>query len=260
MEKLVSFQGPDFTLFGVEHKADNAAGYILSCCGLNGDRTDIHRIGVQFARCAARKGFSALRFDYRGHGVSDEAFQRTSLVTKIQDIECVLGHLDPELPLYVIGFSDGVHVAGYLAERYPNRVRGVVLWSPLYTSLHSARQAKVKIAKDKLYKELASPMLGLWFGMPYLKSLKIPMSIPTVPQPLLIVYGASDPQVFPTVQGLMDKNAHAEQVEIPDANHVYSDVRWKDQVFATTMDFLQKHSSHSSKEDVELYRRQGEIS
>lgn len=240
MEKIITIKGPTYELFGILHQAERSRSIILICNGLNGDRVDIHRTGVQFSRYACSMNMSSLRFDYRGHGVSDCEFQYTSRHSRIEDAELVVSNIDKNIPIDLIGFSDGAIIAYNIAKKYPDRLRKVVFWSPLIINEDSTNINLLKVTREKLYGQLVCPILGLWFGVPFLKAIKEPVHISNIGKPLMVITGTKDTLVGSSVDQIIKNNPNTKHYQIVGANHVYSDVEWKSQLFKQTIAFLKE--------------------
>lgn len=74
-------------------------------------------------------GARAVRFDYRGHGESEGAFEDGTIGAWAEDAAHVLTHHTTG-PQVLIGSSMGGWMACLLAKRYPERVHGMVLIAP----------------------------------------------------------------------------------------------------------------------------------
>ncbi len=83
------------------------------------------------AQHAQRLGRSWLRFDYRGIGRSDGDFAGLSISRYLEDVEAILALVAPR-PLVLVGSSMGGWVATLAAQRYPQRIRALLLIAPAY--------------------------------------------------------------------------------------------------------------------------------
>jgi uncharacterized protein len=99
------------------------------------DRNSDHRrlpLGVtrQLADALASVGVASLRYDKRGVGASPGDWRAAGLDDNVDDAEAALDHLaaavGPEVPLFVVGHSEGAVLATALAARRP-ALAGVVL-------------------------------------------------------------------------------------------------------------------------------------
>lgn len=129
----------DRRLFGVFHRG--TASHALSesrtvlvyCHPLFEEKLEAHRVGVNFARRAARDGFDLLRFDYYGDGDSEGVFQDTSAETRIADIHSAISEIrrrTGSTRLVLIGSRMGATLALVAAERSSD-VTAVVAWAPI---------------------------------------------------------------------------------------------------------------------------------
>lgn len=76
----------------VYHEADSNK-WIFFCHGFGSDKE-----GSYTSRCerAAKEGYNAVRFDFRGNGESDGEFIEQTLSSKIKDLKTVINHFKPE--------------------------------------------------------------------------------------------------------------------------------------------------------------------
>lgn len=125
-------------LFAIHHRAATPAESgravgLVYCHPLLEEKLNAHRIGVNFARRAAREGIPVLRFDYGGDGESEGAFEEASVTTRVDDILSAVSHLrgleNPDI-IVLVGLRFGSLLAMLAAERSTD-VRGVVAWAPV---------------------------------------------------------------------------------------------------------------------------------
>jgi pimeloyl-ACP methyl ester carboxylesterase len=94
----------------VHHSADSDRWMFL-CHGFGSDKE-----GSYERRCerAASEGYNAVRFDFRGNGESDREFIKTTLTTRLEDLQAVVNFFDPDS--YVLfGSSFGAKTAFHTA-------------------------------------------------------------------------------------------------------------------------------------------------
>lgn len=116
----------DEEIAAVHHPAEDTDEWMVFCHGFLSDKTGSYR-----ERCerAAREGYDAVRFDFRGCGDSCGRFRNQTLSSKIQDLDAVLNHFDAS-DAVLFGSSFGGKVAFHTAIR-DNRVAAVVTRSPV---------------------------------------------------------------------------------------------------------------------------------
>jgi len=86
---------------------------------------------LSIARDAMDKGRSWLRFDLRGHGLSDGEMVDQNISSGIEDLMAVSGLLR-DRPLILVGSSMGGWISLLAALRNPQRVAGMVLMAPAF--------------------------------------------------------------------------------------------------------------------------------
>lgn len=121
----------------VHHTPDSRDGppWLVFCHGFLSDKS-----GSYEGRCerAAREGYNAVRFDFRGCGEADGAFVDQTLSDKRADLRAVLAHFGPE-SVVLFGSSFGGKVAFHTAavaddsggERGVPTVEAVVTRAPV---------------------------------------------------------------------------------------------------------------------------------
>src|SRR5210317_2099212 len=89
MEEPFFFKNRANRLFGVKHIPDcsPADTGIVLIHAFGEEKLWSHRVLVNFARAAARRGYSVLRFDLSGHGDSDGQTEDCTVETFLADIE-----------------------------------------------------------------------------------------------------------------------------------------------------------------------------
>ncbi|ELY39283.1 alpha/beta hydrolase family protein [Natronorubrum tibetense] len=109
----------------VHHEAPGN-DWLIFCHGFLSDKS-----GSYERRCrrAVKRGYNAVRFDFRGCGESDGAFVEQTLSSKLADLAAVVDRFDP--PSYALfGSSFGGKVAFHAAVR-DDRVEAVVTRAPV---------------------------------------------------------------------------------------------------------------------------------
>jgi pimeloyl-ACP methyl ester carboxylesterase len=104
---------------------------VVACHGLNASKESDKYLMLGEAVPAA--GFALARFDFRGCGESSGAEEETTIATRIEDAEAVLGFLKshPRLSgrVGLLGSSLGGFVALQVAARASADIRAVVTWN-----------------------------------------------------------------------------------------------------------------------------------
>lgn len=118
-------------------------GTVIRASGSSGAAVLVHGGGATrdeggfFSRIAeglAAGGVSSLRFDFRGHGVSEGRQEDLTLAGVVNDIRAAADEVRRTTGaerIAVLGTSFGGGLAALFAARYPSRVRSLVLINPL---------------------------------------------------------------------------------------------------------------------------------
>ena len=100
---------------------------VVFCSGYRSDMQGSKAVYLEaYARAA---GFGFLRFDYRGHGESEGAFNSSVLSDWIEDAQDIIEALTHG-PLILIGSSMGGWITLRLSQLLKERVKGMVLIAP----------------------------------------------------------------------------------------------------------------------------------
>ncbi|HZU06826.1 MAG TPA: alpha/beta fold hydrolase [Chloroflexota bacterium] len=116
------------------------------------------RMIVGYARELARLGYPALRFDFRGAGLSDGEFEQLTLSSCVSDLQRavdVLVERTGVTEVVLIGWRLGATVAMRVGARNP-RVRRLVLWDPV-PDPHGSLQAVFRRVRASLVAMGRSP-------------------------------------------------------------------------------------------------------
>lgn len=128
--------------------------------GMDGAGFDVPVEGASLADALARNGSRTFALDFRGHGRSSRAADgfAVTVETNVADTVAALDYVQevtgsPQAVL--VGVSYGTVITGVVAERYPERVAGIVLLGLIY--------ATVGIPLDDLLIEAAKAPAGYAF-------------------------------------------------------------------------------------------------
>ena len=95
----------------VHHKVDSHK-WIFFCHGFGSNKKGSYEAR---AERAAKEGFNAVRFDFRGNGESDGSFKDQHLSDKIKDLKACIKHFQPE-KVFLFGMSFGGKTIFHAAE------------------------------------------------------------------------------------------------------------------------------------------------
>lgn len=259
---------------------EKKSALIIFCYGLNGERSDRHRISVKLSREIKSMGVAVFRFDYIGQGISDGEFYNTTLKSKIRDTISVMKFVKKMMPqiekVIFLGFSDGASVAicSIIEARDILEVNAVLLWSPIvHTDLKHVDENNKQIMQARDTKKLpisvnnkknfmigttnieynrptrrgnavVTPQFGLWQNVRYnnLDEPKIIDLFCDLNIPTCIVYPEQDYSIIPTAKQLESKlGGNITSFKIADADHTFNRSTWINAVFKNSNSWLRRH-------------------
>ena len=135
-ETPIFFDRKQDRLFGVLHQPEqegNKNAFVF-CHPFAEEKLWAHRVFVNFARELVRRGYTVLRFDYRGYGDSDGDFTNYTLANHVEDIERAVFFLHEQIngiqKTGLLGLRLGASLAWLSAEQCG--INGpLVLWDPV---------------------------------------------------------------------------------------------------------------------------------
>lgn len=250
-EEPVYFTCQGMRLIGLLHKpARTPAPGIIFCHGFTGTRVEPHRLFVYAARSLCRKGFTVLRFDFRGSGESEGHFQDMTISGEIADLRAAVSWIEKRKEVRkerigVNGLSLGGAVAILTASREP-RIKAVSLWSTM--SDFSPIQQVLSDFRTKLPTQNFLDIPG---GDRVGKDLLLDMdkhNIPTEiskisPRPVSIVHGTQD-TVVPLwhAKKLCEKAGEPKNsLFVEGADHTYNRWDWQWMVIEYTARWFEEN-------------------
>ncbi len=239
-ERFVELEDQGGRLAGVLHLPEPMSApcpAVIYCPGKNGERFEVHRLAVKFARRLAAQGIAFLRYDYYGMGLSDGRYFEVTTSTKVSNsvkaYEMARSHpaIDSSRVAF-LGFSDGARIALLSANR--TKVEHLLLWSPLFYEFSGKYLGRhPRFVRHARYPEkLVIPWAGLWVGMEFFRDLQdtdLERELAAFRGKSLVVYGDDDPLIreeFEKKQTnrhhLYSNHADHRLVCIPRAGHLFN--------------------------------------
>jgi 3-oxoadipate enol-lactonase len=199
---------------------------------------------------ALQDQFRVLRYDQRGHGLTDAPAGRYPFDTLLADVLGLLDALSIETAHFA-GLSMGGATALGLAERHPERFdRIVVCDSPCQSTPQGSQQweERIAIAQQKGMNALVEPTVSRWFppdiyakNPPHIDKVRgmiratpvdgfigcaaalaahdYASAVATVKRPVLFLVGEKDAPA-PAMRKLNEKLPGSRYVEMPGAGHI----------------------------------------
>lgn len=232
---------------------------VIYCPGKNGERYEVHRLAVKFARHLAAQGIAFLRFDYWGLGLSDGAYHEMTTSSKLSNVLTAYRYVQslPQIrkdQLVYLGFSDGARIALMAANR--SEVKRLLLWSPLFNEYagNMPNRKPPRFIRHPLYpRQLVMAWAGLWVGFDFyldLKGIDIDRELRAYRGESLIVYGDDDPLIEeefahmqPEQYQLYRQSARNRVRAVKGAGHLFTSLRYEQLLMAESTRWL-KQSFH----------------
>ncbi len=135
-ETPLFFAHNDQRMFAILHAPEvdlKKMGWVF-CHPFAEEKLWAHRVYVNLARKLADRGYTVLRFDYRGYGDSEGDFEDFSIDDQLADINRAINLLSEKHPqlesVGLLGLRYGALLAALVAENN-EQVNHLVLWDPI---------------------------------------------------------------------------------------------------------------------------------
>jgi len=197
----------------------------------------------------AGKGFSVLRFDFRGCGGSGGDFRSIRLDDLAVDLTNVIkfvrssNAMEPRT-IGLVSFSLGAGIA-ILAN--PANIGAHVFWSPaVYTNRDMAPRYRTREIDNQIAQQGWFNKAGQKIGQQFLESLnssRIEHSLTRFRHPTLVVHGRNDERIPPRSSETLIRSlsASSKLLLIPDADHSFrSQPSQREWLFSATAAWLDK--------------------
>lgn len=275
MEQPVQFSVDGDIVRGVLHTpgadaARHGAGVVF-LHGWSGCRLGPHRMFVKTARQLARRGFTCLRFDFRGRGDSDGSTSGASIESMIKDARAAVRWMleqDGIESMVILGICSGGKVAIGTAVVEPAATH-LVLWSgealaPLRAttagarkSMHAIHQYALKALRPSTWRKVLTGRANLRLVRKAVIEHEAPDTAERKEEAtildafrsyggqILFVYGTNDPD---TKHAAENYAAFCRRAGIPNefhhvegANHSFYSLDWEETVIRRTEEWLTAH-------------------
>lgn len=255
METFTEFPNPHRKrLRGMIHRPSGASGRkrvpgVVFFHGFTGDRMESHWMFVKCPRALEAAGIASLRFDFYGSGESDGDFDEVTLPGEIADARVAVEFLrsqkgiDPPR-VGLLGISLGAFIAAALAGRV--RARALVLWSAVARSAHLRTLAETS-TKPIAGRDGAVEYEAHEISPRFLKGtfeIDPPRRLARFGGPTLILHPGADESVPLSHAEEYYRAAGArvkELVVIPEADHVFTSIRWEHEVIQRSVEWFRAH-------------------
>ncbi len=253
-ERFVEFPNPQGkTLRGMLHLPSAAlklpSPAVVLFHGFTGNRMESHWMFVKCSRALEQAGVASLRFDFYGSGESDGEFREMTLRGEIADGRTAVAFLreqkgiDPER-VGLLGLSLGGAVAAALAASV--KAKALVLWSAV------AHTARLRELIKESTKRIPGKSGAVEFDAREISPRLIEDILKVEPirhlarykGPTLIIHPEKDEHVPVSHAHDFFHAAGADAKElaiIAGADHVYTSIRWEQEVIARTVQWFGHH-------------------
>ena len=223
---------PDGKLSLVLHVPDVAGrvAAVVACHGLSASKDSDKYLLLSEALPAA--GLALARFDFRGCGESSDREEDTTIASRIEDVEAVLGYLDghPRLDgrFGLLGSSLGGFVALFIAAH--RRDTPVVTWN--------APASLTELANDDLRDNRG---LGVPFALEYMQG-RYALAPKGVARHLVVHADADDVVALEHGLQLLDQAAEpCDLLVIEGADHRLTDPAHRARAVAASVDWMRRY-------------------
>lgn len=243
-ETPVTFKSKGKNLFGVLHGGREGAPAIIILHGFMGTKSTPILL-TRIARFLASKGYSVLRFDFRGSGDSEGDYAKQNISTEVEDLDSAIKLVKRKTKtsqIGVIGYSRGAMVALIGASKNKSIKVVVAVGCPISTrELWNKNLLKMIFVKDYVY--------NLW-GFKLTKELlendfkwNLADIAKRVKQPLLLIHGSRDSTVPLRHSKLLFEVAnHPKKFVLVDgSNHFFPQEKHFNTLFNSVLDWVDKY-------------------
>lgn len=213
--------------------------------GFTVDKVGMMRLHELFARECVKAGFACVRFDFYGLGESDGDFHEMTIGKEMEEAEAIYDwtrqqqYIEKE-KVILSGHSMGALVASLIAPRA--KPCALLLWAPALTMYYQAgmRARTLEGPTDRGWDigglELSREFMEEAAEMDFLKMAEGYLG------PVLMIHGSEDEQIPVDVMGRYQTIYKQDcQIKIIEgANHQFSSLRWKGQVYDSSIAFIKK--------------------
>ncbi|MGI5967655.1 alpha/beta hydrolase [Anaerotruncus rubiinfantis] len=215
--------------------------------GFTVDKVGMMRLHELFARECVKNGMACVRFDFYGCGESDGDFSEMTTSSEIEDAEAIYRwtcEQDFAIPDQVIptGHSmGGLVVTQILPKVQP---KGAVIWAPAYSMYYQA-SFRARTLVGPTDDGLGYDIGGMKLSKAYLedvRKLDIPAGAAGYKNSILLIHGSED-EVIPIDCAYQFQDIYGDQMElhiVEGSNHQYSSLKWKQEVYDTSIAYLKK--------------------
>lgn len=227
MIKLVELK-KEYTLRGIYNEVENSKGLVVMFHGFTGHLNENGYLFKVLSDELAANGFSSIRFDFMGSGMSDGYFKDMTFRTELNDAINIIEYakeIKKDQPLIVLGFSMGGAVAGCMSSHFKNEIDKLILAAPAgCMAEHAMANFTRPTARwiDEKHIDMGGYLMSKDFADSF-EGLDVMAGIEAYTNPVLVIHGEADQSVpieYGKKYASIYKNARFHQID--GASHCYT--------------------------------------
>lgn len=243
--RSVEITNNGYVLRGLLEEVNDSKGLVVMFHGFTGHMNENGYLFKELSRKLKEHGFSSLRFDFMGSGISDGRFSEMTFLTEISDARAILNYaktLKINDKLIILGFSMGGAVASLVAKEFENDLEKLVLLSPA-GNINKIGERYFGNPNAVWFDEENIDMGGYLMSINFLKSFEgLDLYKNTnLSKPVIIIHGEKDMAV-PIEYGKKYASMYpnCEFYMVPESEHCYQRMNRRDFVNNHVIEFLEK--------------------
>jgi exosortase A-associated hydrolase 1 len=222
-------------------------------------RVGSHRQFTLMSRALAQRGIPVMRFDRRGMGDSEGEPRHGDAVD--DDVRAAMKEFFMQAPdmreVVILGLGDAAAAAALYAP-HDERVRGLVLLNPQVRKPRGGAEHSLghhylaRLGEVAFWKRVAAGEVDFAAGAAVLRDnvrqavhdrrtslpRRLAASLSAFTGQVLVVLGAADPTARDAARMLRRHHVRCRQVSIPGADHAFASREWRDQITATSANWI----------------------
>lgn len=231
---------------------------VIMCYGLNGNRTEEHRMSVKLGDKLIDEGVIFVRFDYRGQGISCGEMNNVNFMSRVEDVGAIINFVRgcfnyENNEYYVIGFSDGARIVPQVCMNN-EQICMAILWNPIFTMENSPfmKTNSVNTNQNKLITNITNnkkcyQLYGLPISIEYLREIKSKKTsyneFINLECKKICIWGDND-QYSKIYREKMCEREEVFNYIVKDATHLFNGKIAENEVIDVTMQYILGEEAH----------------
>jgi pimeloyl-ACP methyl ester carboxylesterase len=243
--RCVETTNKGYVLRGLLEEVESSKGLVVMFHGFTGHMNENGYLFKVLSDELAKNGFSSLRYDFMGSGISDGYFKDMTFRTELKDAINIIEHameIKKDQPLIVLGFSMGGAVAGCMSSHFQNKIDKLILAAPAGCMDEHARAYFERSTRwvDDRNIDMGGYLMCYDFADSF-EGLDLFGGIENFTNPVFIIHGEADQSVpieYGRKYASIYKNASFHQVN--GASHCFTDILHRKEFNEEIIKFLSK--------------------